>query len=77
MRIAAKALGTQDAAQGLFDLVEPVGAPTALKDIGMPADGLDRAAEFATRNPYWNPRPVETPAIRELLDNAYHGRRPV
>jgi hypothetical protein len=29
--------------------------PTALKDIGMPADGIDRALAAALGNPYWNP----------------------
>jgi maleylacetate reductase len=77
MRIAADALGATDAAQGIFDLIETIGAPTSLKEIGMPEDGLDKAADIAVQNPYWNPRPIERDAIRELLDNAYHGRRPV
>ena len=37
---------------------------------------LDRAADIAVENPYYNPRPVTRESIRELLDNAYHGRRP-
>ena len=48
----------------------------ALKDIGMPADGLERAAALATQNQYPNPRPIEIGPIRELLRNAYEGRRP-
>ena len=76
MRLAADALGASDAAQGLFDLAKNIGAPVALKDIGMPAEGLDRAADLATQNPYYNPRPIERNAIRQLLDNAYYGRRP-
>lgn len=72
----ARALGAADAATGLFDLAKSLGAPLALRDIGMAEDGLDRAADLATANPYWNPRPVERPAIRALLDNAWHGRRP-
>jgi maleylacetate reductase len=76
MRIAADALGVKDAARGIFDLIERIGAPRALKDIGMPADGLERAAELATRNQYSNPRPIEIDPIRELLQNAYEGRRP-
>jgi alcohol dehydrogenase class IV len=36
----------------------------------------DKAAEVAASAPYWNPRPVERAAIRALLDDAYHGRRP-
>jgi alcohol dehydrogenase class IV len=76
MRIAADALGARDAAQGIFDLIATIGAPRALKDIGMPADGLERAAELATKNQYPNPRPIEIAPIRELLRNAYEGRRP-
>jgi maleylacetate reductase len=76
MKMAADALGVNDAAQGIYDLSLKIGAPVALKDIGMPADGLDKAAELATTNAYWNPRPIEYKAVRELLENAYHGRRP-
>lgn len=76
MRTAAEALATKDAAQGVFDLIGTIGAPRALKDIGMPPDGLERAAELATQNQYPNPRPIEIGPIRELLRNAYEGRRP-
>ena len=76
MRIAADALGASDAAEGIYDLIVKIGAPKALKDIGMPADGLDRAAKLATENQYPNPRPIEYGPIRELLENAFHGRRP-
>jgi maleylacetate reductase len=76
MRVTAEALGVQNAAQGLFDLAERIGAPVALKDIGMPADGLERAAELATQNPYANPRPVEYAGVLKLLRNAWSGIRP-
>ena len=76
MKVAADALGVSDAAQGIFDLIGTIGAPRALKDIGMPADGIERAAELATKNQYPNPRPIEIAPIRELLRNAYEGRRP-
>lgn len=76
MRIAAEALGAGDAAQGIFDLAVRLGAPTALRDIGMPEDGLDKAADLATTNPYYNPRPVEREAIRRLLGEAFVGKRP-
>jgi alcohol dehydrogenase class IV len=76
MRIAADALGVRDTAQGLYDLAARLGGPLALKDIGMPADGLDRAARLATENPYYNPRPVEYSGVRQLIENAFHGKRP-
>lgn len=77
MKIAANALGAKDAAQGIYDLEVKIGAPTSLKQIGMPADQLDRAAKLITEHPYYNPRPVEFAGIRQLLENAYHGTRPL
>ena len=76
MHAAATALGVADAARGLYALARTLGAPLALKDIGMREADLDRAAELATQSPYYNPRAVERPAIRRLLDDAYHGREP-
>lgn len=76
MKRIARALGSGDAAQGLFDLEQRAGGPTALRDIGMPEEGLDRAADLAIADPYWNPRPIERAGIRALLDDAWHGRRP-
>ena len=71
-----RALGARAAAGGLFDLAQRLGAPLALKELGMAEEGLDRAADIAVANPYANPRPLERGAIRQLLDDAYHGRRP-
>jgi len=76
MQRIARALGAPSAAAGVFDLAQKYGVPTALKDIGMPADGLDRAAELAVQNQYPNPRPLERGAIRELLQHAFDGMRP-
>jgi maleylacetate reductase len=72
----ARALGTDHAAQALFDLAATNGAATSLREIGVSESELDEAADAAVKSPYWNPRPVERNAIRNLLDDAYHGRRP-
>ncbi len=72
----AKALGVSSAADGLYDLAIAVGARMALKDFGLRESELDRAAELAIQSPYYNPRPITRDGIRELLNNAYHGRRP-
>ena len=72
----ARALVTANAAQGVFDLAQRHGAPTALKDIGMPQAGLDRAADLAVQNEYPNPRALDRAAIRELLQRAFDGTRP-
>ncbi len=72
----ARALGTQKAGQGLFDLAQKLGAPIRLADIGMKADGLDRAADIATQSPYWNPRPFRRENIRKVMQDAFDGVRP-
>ena len=71
--------GRASAAAGLFNLARDNGAPVALKDIGMQAQDLDRAADIAVGNPYWNPRPfgvAQRAAIRDLLQQAYEGACP-
>ena len=73
----ARALGATDAAQGLYDLARSLHARLALKDIGMPEGGIDKAADLALANAYWNPRPLERGAIRDLLARAWAGERPV
>jgi alcohol dehydrogenase class IV len=73
---AARALGGNDASRALFDLARRTGAPTSLREIGMPRDGLNRAADLAIANPYWNPRPFTRDDIRALLDNAWQGLPP-
>ncbi|MDW6025597.1 maleylacetate reductase [Mesorhizobium sp. BAC0120] len=72
----AGALGVADAPQGLFELSRKVGAPRALKEIGMPEEGIDQATDLALSNPYWNPRPLERQGIRNLIAGAWAGEEP-
>jgi maleylacetate reductase len=76
MARVARALGGAEPAAGLFELARRVGAPAGLREIGLKAEDLDRAATLATTNPYFNPRPVTREGVRALLDEAWHGRRP-
>lgn len=76
MQAISRALSADSAAGGIFDLATKIGAPTALKDLGLNEEDLDRAAEIATASPYYNPQPVDRDGVRALLDAAYHGRRP-
>ncbi len=71
-----RALGSASAAGGLYDLARSLQAPLTLKELGMTEAGLDKAADIAAANPYSNPTPIERAAIRKLLDDAFHGRRP-
>ncbi len=61
---------------GIYDFAASLGAPQALRDMGLEEADLDRAAALAVASPYWCPRPLERNAIRELLQNAWEGRRP-
>jgi alcohol dehydrogenase class IV len=72
----ARALGAADAAQELYDLSGNLGALRSLKALGMPQDGIERAADIAVQNPYWNPRPIERDAIRDLIARAWAGEPP-
>jgi len=76
LRPVARLLGAVSAAGGLFDLAAKLGAPTALRDLGFEESKLDEAARIAVSAPYWNPRPIDARAIRALLEDAFHGRRP-
>ena len=76
MRAIEGALGTGDAPGALFDLAAAVGAPTSLRAIGMPADGLDEATRRVVAEAAGNVRAPEPEGIRRMLDDAYAGRRP-
>jgi len=62
---------------GTFNLPHAEVHTVILPRFGMPADGLERAAELATQNPYTNPRPVEYAGVLALLRNAHVGRTPM
>ncbi|MFY2822486.1 maleylacetate reductase [Ruegeria sp. MALMAid1280] len=72
----ARALGIGDAPAGLYDLLQSVGRVKSLAELGMTEAGLDKAADLAVQNPYYNPRPVTRDGVREMLQAAFEGTRP-
>ncbi|PNU06418.1 maleylacetate reductase [Novosphingobium guangzhouense] len=72
----ARAIGAEDGPLGLHELAKQLGAPTALKDLGVEEKDLDKACEIALSNPYWNPRPIEAAPLRALLQRAWEGAPP-
>lgn len=74
----ARALGTKEGAStGLHELAESIGAPTALKEIGMKEEAVDEAVGLVLEAvPEDNPRPVDEAGIRGILEGAFAGRRP-
>lgn len=61
---------------GLWNFAKASGAPLALRDLGLKEADLDRAADIALANPYWNPRPVTRGGIRQLLQAVWAGEMP-
>uniref|UniRef100_E1TFT0 Iron-containing alcohol dehydrogenase n=1 Tax=Burkholderia sp. (strain CCGE1003) TaxID=640512 RepID=E1TFT0_BURSG len=72
----ADALGCDDAPAGLHALARELGVPVSLAALGMREADLDRAADLACQNAYWNPRPLERAPIRALLQRAFDGAPP-
>jgi alcohol dehydrogenase class IV len=71
----ARALGVDDAVAGLRALVEEHGIPRGLRALGMPEDGIERAAALtAPTVPADNPVPVDGTAMRALVRAAWSGK---
>jgi maleylacetate reductase len=76
MRLIAESIGTDSPSLGLYQLSGQLGAKRSLRELGMPATGIEKAALQATQNPYWNPRKLELAPIRELIRRAWAGEPP-
>lgn len=69
-------LSGDNAGRALYAFAKSLGAPLALRDLGLKDTDLDRATALATSKPYPNPRPVTAPDIRALLQAAWAGEKP-
>lgn len=72
----AETLGGASAGSALHGFAARLGAPTALRTLGLPKDAIDEAARIATENAYANPRAVDQHSIAELLGRAWAGDPP-
>lgn len=72
----ARALGVPSAARGLHDLARHLKAPSNLWELGFKRENIEKAADIAVANPYWNPREITRGGIVQLLGNAFDGTRP-
>lgn len=80
MARVAQALGRPGApaAAAIYDLAQAIGAPGALRDIGMRAEQLGEALALVLAElPADNPRPVDAAGMRALLEGAFAGGRPI
>jgi len=72
----AAALGADDPSGAIYDLTRSAAGPTSLRELGLAEADLDPATELAVASPYPNPAPLDRDGIRQLLDDAWRGRRP-
>ncbi|MFK7802609.1 MAG: maleylacetate reductase [Anaerolineae bacterium] len=74
----SRALGCDpaDIAGTVQDISRQNGGPVSLKELNFKEENLEEAAQIATQNPYYNPRPVDLAGIRQLLSATYLGVRP-
>src|SRR3546814_6913261 len=61
----------------LYELAVGLGAEMSLAKLGMPKDGIAKAAALAVANPYPNPRPITEEGIVQLLSRAVEGLPPI
>jgi maleylacetate reductase len=76
LRPIADAMCADSAGVGLHGFAKMIGAPISLRELGLAAPDLDRTADLAVRDPYWNPRPITRAGIRKLLEAAWAGDAP-
>ena len=76
MKRAARAMKSEDAPSGLYDLMQTTATKKSLKEFGLTESDLEKAADLAVKNPYYNPRPVTREGVLEMLRQAYLGKRP-
>lgn len=73
---AARMLDADDPADALYTLLQRLKLPTALSELGMPEHGLDEAARRVWEATHDDALVPDEAALRQMLDNAYFGRRP-
>ncbi|OYW99386.1 MAG: maleylacetate reductase, partial [Rhizobiales bacterium 32-66-8] len=72
----SRIFGMDNPGLALHAFAQRLGAPMALRDLGLSESDLDKAAEIATSKPYWNPQPVTKQDIAKLLAAAWRGDPP-
>jgi maleylacetate reductase len=76
MQRMARVMRNQPPPAFLHALALETGAPTSLRQLGLLQGDIERVADLAMANPYWNPRPLERRAITGLLQRAFEGLPP-
>ncbi len=77
MDIIKTVMGTDSASGGIYDFTTKISAPKSLKELGMKEGDLDIAARETVDTTPYNPKQVDIKSVREMLQQAYEGVRPV
>lgn len=75
----ARALGVEGpaaAGPALWRMSRGMGLKSSLRELGMTAGQIEEAAQLATQNPYYNPKPVDYESVLRLLQAAFAGSPP-
>jgi maleylacetate reductase len=71
-----RALGSGDAARGLYDLNVRIGLPTGFKDLGMREEDIGKAVEVVAAAKIAHPKPVAKADVLNIITQAYAGAPP-
>jgi maleylacetate reductase len=71
-----RALGSGDAARGLYDLNVRIGLPTGFKDLGMREEDIGKAVEVVAAAKITHPKPVASADVLNIIAQAYAGAPP-
>src|SRR5271170_1522954 len=71
-----RALGSGDAARGLYDLNVRIGLPTGFKDLGMREEDIGKAVEVVAAAKITHPKPVASADVLNIVTQAYAGAPP-
>ena len=72
----AAAMNTNNAAEGIYALLQSVSSKTRLSDLGIREEDLDNIARLTTAKEIPGPRAVDEAAVRQIIDDAFHGIPP-
>jgi maleylacetate reductase len=71
-----RALGSAEAARGLYDLNVRIGLPTGFKDLGMREEDIGKAVEVVAAAKITHPKPVSNADVLNVITQAYAGAPP-
>lgn len=76
LEILRRALGVEDPAVHIHTITADLGAARSLRELGLPAEGIDQVIQQTLATPCTNPRDINADGIRRVMQASYDGRPP-